>query len=121
MVWQQEADDAPAEAARKKSETREMVIGVLLAVYIGIANGSFTVPFKYAQKDVKGIVYVVSFGLGAVMVRPLSSRQPLLARRFKSIKTRPVPRRSWPPAKAVSMRAAWPSVVLVLVKTAANH
>ena len=42
---------------------------MLLAVYIGIANGSFTVPFKYAQKDVKGIVYVVSFGLGAVMVR----------------------------------------------------
>ena len=42
---------------------------MLLAVYIGIANGSFTVPFKYAQKDVKGIVYVVSFGMGAVMVR----------------------------------------------------
>ena len=27
------------------------------------------VPFKYAQRDVKGIVYVVSFGLGAAMVR----------------------------------------------------
>lgn len=82
--------------ASKKSQLKTQVVGLALAIYIGLANGSFTggccvvavqvcnpaghslslmpnrmaaVPFKYAQKEVKGIVYVVSFGLGAAMVR----------------------------------------------------
>jgi hypothetical protein len=65
----------------KKSELKTQLVGLALAVYIGIANGSFTVPFKYAQKDVHGIVYVVSFGLGAAMVQlhfspPASTASP---------------------------------------------
>ena len=32
-------------------------------------------PFKYAQKEVKGIVYILSFGIGVAIVRlfPMSS------------------------------------------------
>ena len=26
-------------------------------------------PFKYAQKEVKGIVYILSFGIGVAIVR----------------------------------------------------
>ena len=28
------------------------------------------VPFKYAQKEVKGIVYILSFGIGVAIVCP---------------------------------------------------
>lgn len=44
------------------------MIGVVLACCIGVTNGSFLVPLKYAQKDVKGIIYVLSFGIGAALV-----------------------------------------------------
>ena len=27
-------------------------------------------PFKYAQKEVKGIVYILSFGIGVAIVSP---------------------------------------------------
>ena len=43
-------------------------IGVALAVYIGVANGSMMVPFEYAPKDAHGAEYVISFGIGAVSV-----------------------------------------------------
>lgn len=29
------------------------------------------VPFKYAQKEVKGIVYILSFGIGVAIVSPV--------------------------------------------------
>ena len=51
------------------SKKKDFIIGVALACWIGLTNGSFLVPLKYAQKDVKGIIYVLSFGIGAAMVR----------------------------------------------------
>lgn len=34
------------------------------------------VPFKYAQKEVKGIVYILSFGIGVAIVRLSSLSGP---------------------------------------------
>ena len=51
------------------SKKKDFIIGVALACWIGLTNGSFLVPLKYAQKDVKGIIYVLSFGIGAALVR----------------------------------------------------
>ena len=36
-----------------------------------------TVPFKYAQKEVKGIVYILSFGIGVAIVRLSSLSNPV--------------------------------------------
>ncbi len=57
-----------SETAPFKPTKRNFVIGVLLACCIGVTNGSFLVPLKYAQKDVKGIIYLLSFGIGAALV-----------------------------------------------------
>eukprot|EP00192_Tetraselmis_astigmatica_P013260 CAMPEP_0117671826 /NCGR_PEP_ID=MMETSP0804-20121206/13559_1 /TAXON_ID=1074897 /ORGANISM="Tetraselmis astigmatica, Strain CCMP880" /LENGTH=325 /DNA_ID=CAMNT_0005480349 /DNA_START=368 /DNA_END=1346 /DNA_ORIENTATION=- len=42
--------------------------GLLCAVYVGVANGSFMVPFKKVPNTVKGIEYLPSFGIGAMLV-----------------------------------------------------
>mmetsp|Transcript_15923 Transcript_15923/g.50037 ORF Transcript_15923/g.50037 Transcript_15923/m.50037 type:complete len:333 (+) Transcript_15923:125-1123(+) len=50
--------------------SNQFVTGLGCALYVGIANGSFMVPLKYGMKntDVKGIEYLVSFGVGAGIV-----------------------------------------------------
>ena len=52
-----------------KNSRTQFLIGIGLACCIGVTNGSFIVPMKYAQKDVHGIIYVLSFGIGAELVR----------------------------------------------------
>eukprot|EP00899_Mesostigma_viride_P017118 jgi/Mesvir1/25407/Mv01441-RA.1 len=42
--------------------------GLALAAYVGVANGSFMTPLKYANTEVKGVEYLVSFGVGAFVV-----------------------------------------------------
>ena len=37
------------------------------AVYNGIANGAFMVPLKQANKEVVGLEYLFSFGMGSAM------------------------------------------------------
>ncbi|CAL8461758.1 g1289 [Coccomyxa elongata] len=62
-----ENDQARAKALIA-SNKKDFIIGVALACWIGLTNGSFLVPLKYAQKDIKGIIYVLSFGIGAALV-----------------------------------------------------
>ncbi|KAK3263953.1 hypothetical protein CYMTET_27276 [Cymbomonas tetramitiformis] len=56
------------DAGRGKYEVRNnnFRIGILCAVYVGFANGSFMMPLKYANKEVKGAEYLMSFGIGAM-------------------------------------------------------
>ncbi|KAL2612270.1 hypothetical protein R1flu_023962 [Riccia fluitans] len=45
--------------------------GVLYSVLVGVSNGSFLIPFKYANKETHGVEYLVSFGIGALTVSSL--------------------------------------------------
>ncbi|CAK0748964.1 hypothetical protein CVIRNUC_001874 [Coccomyxa viridis] len=58
----------PGAAAVNQKGKWDYMIGVALACFIGLLNGSLSVPFKYAQKEVKGIVYILSFGIGVAIV-----------------------------------------------------
>ncbi|KAJ7533854.1 hypothetical protein O6H91_13G067800 [Diphasiastrum complanatum] len=51
----------------KSSKERRFWNGVLCAAFVGIMNGSFMIPLKYAKKDFTGLEYLVSFGLGAMI------------------------------------------------------
>ncbi|BBN10202.1 hypothetical protein MPTK1_5g01810 [Marchantia polymorpha subsp. ruderalis] len=42
--------------------------GILCAIFVGVSNGSFLIPFKYATKEIHGVEYLVSFGVGAVTI-----------------------------------------------------
>ncbi|WZN66814.1 transmembrane protein TMEM144 [Chloropicon roscoffensis] len=47
--------------------------GVLLAIYVGVANGSFMVPFKSAiqSSGLDAVEYVLSFGIGSAGITAL--------------------------------------------------
>ncbi|MCO5612113.1 hypothetical protein L7F22_066375 [Adiantum nelumboides] len=42
--------------------------GIGLATIVGILNGSFLIPLKYAHQDVVGVEYLVSFGVGSLVM-----------------------------------------------------
>jgi glucose uptake protein GlcU len=52
-------------SAEKKQ--KDVKIGILCATYVGIANGSFMTPLKYANKEVTGLEYLFSFGVGSAL------------------------------------------------------
>lgn len=51
---------------QKYEKQNKLVKGALCAILVGTLNGSFMVPLKYAHKDVVGVEYLVSFGIGAM-------------------------------------------------------
>ena len=57
--------------ASKGMSPRQFTTGIALATYVGVANGSFAVPLKYANQTVKGAEYLVSFGIGAAVLTAL--------------------------------------------------
>lgn len=61
------------QAASAQDETLpSFSVGISCAVFIGVSNGSFMVPFKYASRSVTGLEFVVPFGIGAAVVSFLS-------------------------------------------------
>ncbi|KAI5070430.1 hypothetical protein GOP47_0014773 [Adiantum capillus-veneris] len=42
--------------------------GIGLAILVGVLNGSFLIPLKYAHQDVVGVEYLVSFGVGSIAI-----------------------------------------------------
>ncbi|KAL3683364.1 hypothetical protein R1sor_001386 [Riccia sorocarpa] len=52
----------------KYRKDNKLFRGVLYAVFVGVSNGSFLIPFKYATKEIHGVEYLVSFGVGALTV-----------------------------------------------------
>lgn len=61
------------QAPTSKISTRfgSFSLGLACAILTGVLAGSFLVPFKYAT-DVKGLQYILSFGIGAVVASFLS-------------------------------------------------
>lgn len=47
------------------------IVGVVCALLLGIMNGSLMVPLHYVPKEAQGIVYIVSFGIGVIIVTPV--------------------------------------------------
>ena len=45
----------------------DVKVGLLCATYVGVANGSFMTPLKYANKEVTGLEYLFSFGIGSAV------------------------------------------------------
>mmetsp|Transcript_27542 Transcript_27542/g.65250 ORF Transcript_27542/g.65250 Transcript_27542/m.65250 type:complete len:359 (+) Transcript_27542:82-1158(+) len=85
------ADSGNRKYAPRKGNRR--LTGLLCAVYVGFANGSFMVPFKKIPKTVKGIEYLPSFGIGAMAVTI-----PIVSAYFaftKFVRKRPVPNFEW--------------------------
>ena len=67
--------------------------GLGLALYVGVANGSFMAPLKYANNGpdaVKGTEYLVSFGLGAALVTAA-----VIGAYFLGLRLRGRPRPRW--------------------------
>mmetsp|Transcript_13181 Transcript_13181/g.37128 ORF Transcript_13181/g.37128 Transcript_13181/m.37128 type:complete len:378 (-) Transcript_13181:359-1492(-) len=58
----------PAGNGKYSFRNQRRATGLLCAVYVGVANGSFMVPFKKVPNTVKGIEYLPSFGIGAMLV-----------------------------------------------------
>lgn len=57
------------EDASRVDENRSAFLkGIGLAVLVGILNGSFLIPLEYAHKDVVGVEYLVSFGVGSMVM-----------------------------------------------------
>ncbi|KAH9551161.1 hypothetical protein CY35_09G000800 [Sphagnum magellanicum] len=52
----------------KYDKANRFTQGVLCAVLVGLLNGSFMLPLKFANKDVVGVEYLVSFGVGAMVI-----------------------------------------------------
>ncbi|CAL6320997.1 unnamed protein product [Bathycoccus prasinos] len=50
-----------------EKKQKDVKIGILCATYVGIANGSFMTPLKYANKEVTGLEYLFSFGVGSAV------------------------------------------------------
>lgn len=44
------------------------IMGIISAVFAGLASGSVLVPMHYAGDDADGLIYVISFGIGALTV-----------------------------------------------------
>lgn len=47
------------------------MIGLGLSFIIGTFIGAVMVPTKYVPKDIEGVPYIVSFGIGVAVVMPI--------------------------------------------------
>lgn len=57
------------EDASQAQEDRVLFMkGIGLATLVGVLNGSFLIPLKYAHQDVVGVEYLVSFGVGSMIM-----------------------------------------------------
>ncbi|CAM6095212.1 unnamed protein product [Calypogeia fissa] len=52
----------------KYNKDSKFVPGVICAAVVGVSNGSFLIPLKYATQEVKGVEYLVSFGVGTIII-----------------------------------------------------
>lgn len=58
----------PAKQLTKAEQKRNVILGIILAMGVGLFGGSQSVPLKHAPASAHGILYVISFGIGAVAV-----------------------------------------------------
>lgn len=51
--------------------TQDKIIGLILIFSAGIVNGSSLVPLKFAPAEAQGIQYMISFGIGVLIITPV--------------------------------------------------
>jgi len=59
------------ESKKANSSTAKKIIGLICALVLGIFNGSMMVPLHFTPDNAKGINYIVSFGIGVLIVTPV--------------------------------------------------
>jgi glucose uptake protein len=50
---------------------QEKIAGTVMIVLAGFVNGSSLVPIKFAPTEAQGIQYMISFGIGVLIITPL--------------------------------------------------
>eukprot|EP00457_Paulinella_chromatophora_P009859 gb/GEZN01009937.1/.p1 GENE.gb/GEZN01009937.1/~~gb/GEZN01009937.1/.p1 ORF type:complete len:384 (+),score=65.34 gb/GEZN01009937.1/:61-1152(+) len=67
-----ETGDTPEKSDGETSKTQKKpLMGVGIALIIGLLNGSCMAPLRAMPDDERGIVYLMSFGIGVLAVTPL--------------------------------------------------
>eukprot|EP01112_Ceratiomyxa_fruticulosa_P008558 TRINITY_DN2219_c0_g2_i2.p1 TRINITY_DN2219_c0_g2~~TRINITY_DN2219_c0_g2_i2.p1 ORF type:complete len:322 (-),score=46.00 TRINITY_DN2219_c0_g2_i2:155-1120(-) len=61
------------ESEKPVEPSKNRMLGILCAVFLGILNGSMLVPLRYLPKDFPPLVYPVSFGIGVMVVTPVAA------------------------------------------------
>jgi len=64
-----------------KSSNSGKLIGLACSLILGCLNGSMMVPLRFVPKEAQGINYIVSFGIGVLIVTPVCAIVYFLARR----------------------------------------
>jgi len=62
------AEDGKDNDKYSRCNNQNFKVGMAAAVYVGIANGSFMTPLKYANQEVTGLEYLISFGIGSMLM-----------------------------------------------------
>lgn len=60
--------DQPTDQENKAAERAKFIFGIICAISAGFFGGSQNVPLRKAPPQAHGIEYVISFGIGAVLV-----------------------------------------------------
>ncbi|KAJ5068548.1 hypothetical protein M0811_02490 [Anaeramoeba ignava] len=61
----------PQKKTQKNVSKKDFIIGILSAIICGLLNGSMMVPLSYVPSESNGIIYIVSFGIGTIIVTPI--------------------------------------------------
>jgi len=64
-------DDTQQAAENKAPNATGKLIGLMCALVLGVLNGSMMVPLRYTPPEASGIKYIVSFGIGVMIVTPV--------------------------------------------------
>lgn len=70
----------PDDIEAKKS-TAQRIIGVGCALGLALLNGSMMVPLRFTPKEAQGINYIISFGIGCIIVTPVCAVMYFAAKR----------------------------------------
>jgi len=85
-LHREEAPLLPGEVDEKQKQQQEktmkdVVLGMTCALILGVMNGSMMVPLRFTPEDASGINYIVSFGIGVMVVTPVCALVYFLIRR----------------------------------------
>ncbi|KAJ5068547.1 transmembrane protein [Anaeramoeba ignava] len=61
----------PRKRVQRNVSKKDFIIGILSAITCGLLNGSMMVPLSYVPSESNGIIYIVSFGIGTIIVTPI--------------------------------------------------
>lgn len=68
-----ESESSPLLVSPKKEKlfSPKKLLGLICTLFVGVLNGSVMVPLAKTPQSAQGINYIVSFGIGVVLVTPV--------------------------------------------------